>query len=341
MENEKPLYQIKNVNQLDDSPIEWLIPDWIPKRGLTFIFGDGGVGKSSAWVSIVSALSKGNRTILHSKPVQNEPIRTLCFSGEDAENVLKKRFTNANANGDNIIVFAQDTESPDITFESKALKDIVDIVKPELLIFDPLQAYLPSNVDMSRRNQMRQALKPLQALSKEYDMPVIIVCHSNKRAVIDSGRDKMSDSSDTWDVARSVIAVGFTEDRQHFISLEKSNYSDLFSVPSILFDMENGRLVKQGETDKKMGDFAKERRTNRTVETAKPPTQKELCQDAILEYLSQRNNISAAELDKVLSDKDFGIKTIRSSKKALKDEGYITGNKQSNGDYIYSLAEDI
>lgn len=191
MENEKPLYQIKNVNQLDDSPIEWLIPDWIPKRGLTFIFGDGGVGKSSAWVSIVSALSKGNRTILHSKPVQNEPIRTLCFSGEDAENVLKKRFTNANANGDNIIVFAQDTESPDITFESKALKDIVDIVKPELLIFDPLQAYLPSNVDMSRRNQMRQALKPLQALSKEYDMPVIIVCHSNKRAVIDSGRDKI------------------------------------------------------------------------------------------------------------------------------------------------------
>lgn len=37
---------MKTASELDNSPVEWLVPGWIPKRGITLLCADGGTGKT-------------------------------------------------------------------------------------------------------------------------------------------------------------------------------------------------------------------------------------------------------------------------------------------------------
>ena len=70
MKNEE--LTVKSADHLDNSPIEWLIQDWIPRRGITLLCSDGGIGKSFLWISVAAALSNGNRTILDSLEINRE-----------------------------------------------------------------------------------------------------------------------------------------------------------------------------------------------------------------------------------------------------------------------------
>lgn len=334
MENEKQ-YIIKTADQLDNSPVEWLIPDWIPKRGITLLFGDGGTGKSYLWVSLASALSKGNRNVLCSEP--STETKVLCLSGEDAECVLRKRFESANGNLKNIYAIGQDSEVPNITFSGEVLEEIIDDVKPGLLIFDPLQSFIGSNVDMSRRNQMRQAMKPLQALSSKHNMPIVVICHSNKREKVESGRDKLADSADLWDIARSVIMCGIGDNNERYISLEKSSYADHLHVPTVLFNIEAGRLVPNGTVSMKMRDFVRERKTNNEN---KVTTKKSECEDAILSLLSSDAWKNANQLKTALKDKGYGDKTIKTALQSLKAQGFIEMHRLNGGIVEYKQTED-
>ena len=48
-----------SMDEVEEKEIQWLIPNYIPKEQITLIVGDGGVGKTTSWTSIISALSKG------------------------------------------------------------------------------------------------------------------------------------------------------------------------------------------------------------------------------------------------------------------------------------------
>ena len=78
---------------------------------------------------------------------------------------------------------------------------------PALVIIDPLQSFLPAGVEMASRNQMRSALLPLKALCAKHGCAALISMHTNKRANV-SGRARLADSSDIWDIARSVLMMG-------------------------------------------------------------------------------------------------------------------------------------
>ena len=336
MENNS--FVIKTADQLDNTPIEWLIPDWIPQKGVTLLFGDGGVGKRFLWVSLVSALSKGNRNVLQKIP-SNTEIKILCLSGEDAECILKKRFIDANANMQNIFVIAQDSEQPDITFKNGTLDALVDQVKPKLLVIDPLQSFIGENVDMSRRNQMRSAMKPLLALSAKNNMPVLVVCHSNKREKAESGRDKLADSADLWDISRSVIMCGINDNNERYISLEKSSYTDHLSVQTVLFSIESGHLVSTGTVSMKMRDFVREKKAN-SDSSIKTVSKKSECEDLILETLSSNEWMDNQRLEEVLKHNGFGNKTIRTAKTNLKNQRFIESKKSRDGKSFYRAIDE-
>ena len=334
-------YKIKTADQLDNTPVEWLIPSWIPKRGIKLLFGDGGTGKSYVWGSIVSALSKGNRNLL-SQVSSNTEKRILTLSGEDAECVLRSRFEKLNAKMENVFVIGQDSlivedeEQPEITFSNGILAEIVEQIKPDLLILDPLQSFIGPTVDMSRRNQMRTAMKPLQVLSAEYDMPVLVVAHSNKRENAENGRDKLADSADLWDIARSVIMVGYSEGDTRFISLEKSSYADHLHTPTKLFSIDDGTVTVRGECSNKLRDFVRDRKSNKMEKTE---SQKELCQDAMLELL-ENGEMDSQEFNTRLKNMGFSKRTVDSSRKQLINEGLIRMNKQKSGRLTYITGED-
>ena len=98
------------------------------------------------------------------------------------------------------------------------------------MVFDTLQAFLPDGVDMAKRKDMRDALNPLNALGAKYGTSFLMVMHTNKSAM--SGRQRMADSSDIWDLGRSALMAGRTkEEGIMYLSHEKSNYDRLQGAP--------------------------------------------------------------------------------------------------------------
>ena len=90
--------------------------------------------------------------------------------------------------------------------------------------------------------------------------------HTNKKQGV-SGRGRLADSSDIWDIARSVLIMGYSKnDGKIYVSHEKSNYSE--KQQTVLMHIENAtvegiktaRAVFDGYTDKKDADFIEERR---------------------------------------------------------------------------------
>ena len=181
--------------------------------------------------------------------------------------------------------YFQRTGQP-LTLKDEALAKFAAKAGPLLLIVDPLQSFLPSDVEMASRNQMRSALLPLRAIASKQGCAVLIVMHSNKKQGV-SGRARLADSSDIWDMARSVLMMGRAKnDGKIYLSHEKSSYARpqqtvLLHIDDVEVEgVKTARAVFDGYTDKKDADFIEERRV-RTAETRQDP------RSAILNVLSE------------------------------------------------------
>ena len=132
-----------------------------------------------------------------------------------------------------------------------------------MLFRSPLQSFLPSDVEMASRNQMRGALLPLRAIAAKQGCAVLIVMHSNKKQGV-SGRARLADSSDIWDMARSVLMMGRAKnDGKIYLSHEKNSYARpqqtvLLHIEDVELDgVRTAQAVFDGYTDKKDADFIK------------------------------------------------------------------------------------
>ena len=133
---------------------------------------------------------------------------------------------------------------------------------------------------------MRGALLPLRAIAAKQGCAVLIVMHSNKKQGV-SGRARLADSSDIWDMARSVLMMGRAKnDGKIYLSHEKNSYARpqqtvLMHIDDVEVEgVKTARAVFDGYTDKKDADFIEERRV-RTAETRQDT------RSAILNVLSE------------------------------------------------------
>lgn len=75
------------------------------------------------------------------------------------EYTLKARLRKAGANFNNIFsVDLKNERFSEIKFNSELLKSLIEDVKPTLVVFDPLQAFVPVDMQMGQRNAMRACL---------------------------------------------------------------------------------------------------------------------------------------------------------------------------------------
>lgn len=249
----------KPVSSFTEAEAEWLVPGWIPKEQITIFASDGGVGKTTIDCNIIAAISSGGVCILDPEDVQREPQKVLLLTSEDSiSKKLKKKLRLMGANMDNVIAPdpAEDSENAirGLKFGSPFLARSIRELRPALCVFDPVQGYVPPDINMGARNAMRDCMASLTALGEETGCTFIVVCHSNKRRGA-SGRERISDSSDLWDIARSVIMAGFTNDREvRYLSNEKNNYAKL--QETVLFSIDNNGLPEhKGFSDKHDHDF--------------------------------------------------------------------------------------
>lgn len=313
---------------------EWLITNWIPKNTVAFIFADGGSGKSSVWCSLIADLSAGRQTILEDMPGDWKPKRCMLLSSEDdADYVIQPKLEENKANMDNIIILPLDSKKlSEMKFGSKIFEGSIQRFKPDVIMIDPIQSFI-GDVNMSARNECRDSLNHLVQYGKRYQVTTIIMSHTNKKDA--TGRNKMSDSSDFWDIARSVLSIGQTRNKTiRFIAHEKCNYGRLQNT--VLFEIggTNGIPIKRGTTPKSAAELSAESRD------ASAPKMDD-CKDAILEYLEAHGQSYTKDLDEYMKACGFAETTIRDAKTELnsaKKTETFRGKKDTDGcKYIIRL----
>ena len=313
-------FEMKSLDAFDEMQPQWLIDGYIPQGQISVLAGDGGCGKTMIWCGLAAAVSSGNSCFLlgNNAAVRRPPSTVMFFSKEDSvEHVLRKRLRLAGANLKNIICMGtSDPRIHTLTFNSPMLENLVSVYKPALCIFDPIQGFIPANMHMGDRNAMRNCLAPLITLGEKYGTTFILIVHANKQAGV-WGRKRMADSSDIWDISRSVLMVGMVPNSDlRYISHEKSNYGALSET--VLFSASNGVPVFVSYTDQKDRDYVqkneKKGRNSPALDEAK---------DFILAFLRDGEH-SIIELNQAANAALISKETLKRAKTSLQHAGEIS-----------------
>lgn len=264
------------MGDVQTQAVQWLVPGLLPLGEISLLGADGGTGKGIWQAQLIAYVTTGKTSGFFPVP----PPKTgnvLVLTGEDDPGkVLKARYMAAGADVSKVFVLSSDEyfdrAGTILTLKDAALAEYAAKHNPALLVIDPLQSFLPADVEMSSRNQMRSALMPLRSISKRQNCAALISMHSNKKQGV-SGRARLADSSDIWDIARSVLMMGRSKnDGKTYLSHEKSSYCA--PQQTVLLHIEDtavegiptARAVFDGYTDKKDADFIEEKRF-RTAQT--------------------------------------------------------------------------
>lgn len=310
--------------------VDWLAPELLPLGELSLLGADGGTGKGLWQAQLIAYVTAGKTSGFFPVPPP-QTGKVLILAGEDDPGkVLKARLLAAGADMSRVLCLTADdyfhrTGQP-LTLKDKALARFAAKAGPLLLIVDPLQSFLPAEVEMASRNQMRSALLPLKAIAAAQRCAVLLVMHSNKRQGV-SGRARLADSSDIWDMARSVLMMGRSKATgKLYLSHEKSSYSCpqqtvLLHIEDVELDgVHTARAVFDGYTDQKDADFMEERRV-RQAQT------KEDTAAAILNVLaeSRLGSMASPQLkSEVMREVNCSERTYKSAYAELVKSGDIT-----------------
>lgn len=337
---EDPLLScFKSLDEFQEEEAKWLVPGWIPSGQITLMAADGGVGKTTLWCHVIAALSNGTTCILDPPGFTRQPMKITFLTTEDSvRKKLRKKLRLAGANMQNIITpdFIGDKSGllHKLKFGSPELEKVLRYFQPVLCVFDPVQGFIPPKVNMGSRNEMRDCMAPLISVGEEIETTSLIVCHTNKRKGA-SGRDRIADSADLWDIARSVMMAGFTEEQGvRYLSNEKNNYAPLQETVLFTIDGE-GQIQKVGTCWKRDREYIQE------ADAAKSTPNREDCKAFILKALNEAGGaMPTADLDAKAKQAGYSFTATKRAKKELKAAGEVryfqTGSTRA-GDNLWHI----
>ena len=343
--NKGPKLKFRDVGAIEVEDREFLVPYAIPRGKITAIVGAGESGKSNVIAQIVASVTLGDPMLITKdgeNPDYKGSKRVLYFSGEeDFKQDIKPRFLSYGADCDNIKGFdSGDAEIMQIYYTNPDLMEAVLHFKPDLIIFDPIQSFVPPRYNMTSRKHMRTCMTALNQIAVKANCAVIVVVHTNKR-VYASDRTRMADSADLWDMIRSIFLVGKTGKTINgnpvfYISHEKSNFK--VHLNTILFTIENGVVVFRGYSEKKDIEFVYH--NNRFIKT---PVSRS-AEECILRLVSDGAQHKVHEINEKAREDGYSDNAIRNAKNKLKTDKKIkyisTGVGSEKKHYIQINKED-
>lgn len=329
----------KTLDSFEEQEARWLVPGWLPEGQITLLAADGGIGKTTLWVNLLAAISSGQRCILD-PPGYTRAAQTVAFltTEDSVRKKLKRKLLDAGADEKRILSpdFVGDKEGVlrGLKFGSAEMEKFIRYYRPALCVFDPVQGFVPPDINMGSRNAMRDCMAPLISLGEETGTSFLVVCHTNKRKGA-SGRDRIADSADLWDVSRSVIMAGTTDEQGvRYLSQEKNNYARL--QDTVLFEItDDGQAQSTGTTWKRdrefMQDFA--------ASVAAP--RREDCREWFLQQLDTEGGaIASKELEARAKNAGYSAATLRRVKDELKQSHmirYFSTGSPKTGDKAWHI----
>lgn len=301
------------LENVEEEEVSWLYCPYVPRGKLTLCAAYPGTGKTYLLCYMAACVSTG-RSFFNLIPFGNEPEKVIYLTAEDGiGDTIKKRLRICGADMKNIYTVTENKSQ--LLFNSPEIEEYMKDAKPALMIFDPFQAYIGSDVDMNAPNKTREQMGHIVELAQKYDVAVVIICHFNKNGKGDA-ITRILGSTDIMGSCRSYIALGNVpgEDDTKFMSHEKSSLEKKGKKILFEIDPDRGGIVYMGENLLSMDDYTAIRNKRRAkaapaIEGAKEflvnnmPEGRRLAQE--LMNLAKANRISDASLQR--AKQELGI----------------------------------
>ena len=192
------------MEEIHAETVKWLWYPYLPRGKLTIVQGDPGEGKTTFVLAVIAALTCGE--VLPETEQAQEPINVIYQTAEDGlADTIKPRLETAGADCSRVLVI--DESQRDLTLSDKRLEQAVHQTGAQLIVLDPIQAYLGNDVDMHRANEVRPILKQVAKMAERTGCGVILIGHMNKTQGLKAGYRGLG-SIDFRAAARSVLVVG-------------------------------------------------------------------------------------------------------------------------------------
>ena len=192
-----------NMGDVEVQNIDWLWYPYIPYGKITVVQGDPGNGKTTMILAVAAAVTKGEP--LPECETATEPITVIFQTAEDGlGDTVKPRLLQAGADCSRVIVI--DESEKELSLSDTRIEEALIKTNAKLFILDPLQAYLGSDIDMHRANEVRPVLKRISQLAEKTGCAIVVVGHLNKGT--NQSQYRGLGSIDIQAAARRVLTVG-------------------------------------------------------------------------------------------------------------------------------------
>ena len=315
MANKRAEVSLKLINMetVEVEQVEWLLYPFIPYGKVTIIQGDPGEGKTTMVLQIIAKLTKGEKVLPDSPgdegklpEHETEAVNVIYQTAEDGlGDTIKPRLIEAGADCSRVLVI-DDGEQPLTMMDNRLEKAIVQ-TKARLIVLDPIQGFLGSEVDMHRANEIRPLMKRVSVLAEKYHCAIFLIGHMNKNSNGKSSYRGLG-SIDFQAAARSVLVVGRikNEPEVRVVCHVKSSLAPEGKSIAFRLDKDNG-FEWIGEYDIGVDDLLNGSSRGQKIKEAK---------EFLLEILAE----GAVEQNMVIQEAEKrGIKgkTLWNAKKAL------------------------
>ena len=202
---------VRRASEIQPGTVRWLWHDRIPFAKLSILGGAPGLGKSYIATYLAGAVSRGAPLPGDPRP-GTDPGAVLIVSFEDdPEDTIRPRLDLVGADLHRIDIIEGVDDGgrrraigpDDVALIGEHAEQRGDV---QLVIVDPVSAFVGAGVDEHRGNEIRGALEDLRVLAQVHGFAVVLVMHTRK-AGADTALNRLAGSQAYGALVRSALMV--------------------------------------------------------------------------------------------------------------------------------------
>ena len=321
---DEPNLKLINMEQVEIEKIDWLLYPFIPFGKVTIVQGDPGEGKTTMVLQIIAKMTKGEAVLpsdsdesaLKEKTMALEPVNVIYQTAEDGlGDTIKPRLLSAGADCSRVMVIDDNDQA--LTMMDARLEEAIIRTKARLVVLDPIQGFLGTDVDMHRANEIRPLMKRVAMLAEKYHCAIILIGHMNKNSNGKSSYRGLG-SIDFQAAARSVLIVGRIKDEPEIrvVCHVKSSLAPEGKSIAFRLDKDTG-FEWIGEYDISADDLLSGDKRGQKIHAAKE----------FLQEVLTSGSVAQTKVAEEAESRGIKKKTLWNAKKELEIESVKIGNQ--------------
>ena len=304
----KDSVKIIRMSDVELTPVEWLWKPYLPFGKLSVLQGNPGEGKTYFAMHLAAACTNGK---LLPNMERMEPFNVLYQTAEDGlGDTVKPRLIEAGADLDRVLVI--DDSEVQLTLSDERIEKAIIENNARLVIIDPIQAYLGSDVDMNRANEVRPIFMRLGQVAQRTGCAILLIGHLNKAA----GMQSLQRGLGSIDIAAAVRSVMFIGKLKHDPTMRILTHEKSSLAPpgaSLAFSLgDEGGFRWVGEYDITADEMLSGIEPQRETKTQQ-------AKDLICALLAGGRQVFSEDIDKAALERGIPGRTVRDAKRELGD----------------------